>query len=271
MAEGFYQTNNEVLKFDLDKGLDKIRFNHYITKKENFQRLKCDLPRGQFYMTINQVSRDLNVTFAKAQRLIKEFEDKSIIKLIFQYEKWEKKPSIWEYLSAVKSDNQSDSKSDSQNDNQEYSEINDLNGIGDNQNDSQNDNQSDNPKKEYTKNKNKKQIYYTSDSKEYRLAEYLYNYILKNNAKAKKPSLQNWAKVFDYVLRIDKRDLEEVKELIKFSQQHKFWYKNILSPDKFRHQYDRLILEMNEERKNSSIVDLKKDKKEKPKKLLGWD
>lgn len=91
---------------------------------------------------------------------------------------------------------------------------------------------------------NKNNNTYMSDSNEYRLAAYLYKYILKNNPNAREPNLQMWAKHFDYILRIDKRPIEEVKEIIKFSQQHEFWHKNILSSDKLRKQYDRLILEM---------------------------
>ncbi|WP_048341025.1 MULTISPECIES: hypothetical protein [Clostridium] len=94
--------------------------------------------------------------------------------------------------------------------------------------------------------KNEKKNIYMSDSNEYRLAEYLYKYILKNNPNTKEPNLQNWAKTFDYILRIDRRELEEVKRLISFCQGHSFWYKNILSADKFRKQYDRLVLEFSD-------------------------
>jgi hypothetical protein len=93
-------------------------------------------------------------------------------------------------------------------------------------------------------NNDKKVNNYMSDSNEYRLAEFLYKHILKNNPKAKEPNFQTWSKQFDYILRIDKRDLEEVKKIIKFSQTNPFWLKNILSPDKLRKQYDRLILEI---------------------------
>lgn len=112
--------------------------------------------------------------------------------------------------------------------------------------------------KDLTTNKNDKndKNNYMSDSNEYRLAVYLFNYIKKNNPKAREPNFQKWAKQFDYILRIDKRELEEVKELIKFSQQHEFWYKNILSPDKLRKQYDRLMLEMDSVRATNDREDL---------------
>lgn len=94
------------------------------------------------------------------------------------------------------------------------------------------------------KNDKKKTSSYMSDSNEYRLAVYLFKFIKRNNPKAKEADLQKWAKQFDYILRIDKRDLDEVKQVIKFCQDDDFWFKNILSPEKLRKQYDRLLLEM---------------------------
>ena len=90
---------------------------------------------------------------------------------------------------------------------------------------------------------------FLSDSTEYRLSEFLFKYIKKNNEDTKEPNFQTWAKHFDYILRIDKRNLEEVKLLIKFCQMDSFWLKNILSPSKLREKYDRLILEMKDKKK----------------------
>jgi hypothetical protein len=85
---------------------------------------------------------------------------------------------------------------------------------------------------------------YMSDSDEYRLSEYLFKHMKANNDKAKEPNIQSWCKVFDKILRIDKRELEEVKTVIKWCQHDNFWYKNILSPAKLREQYDKLYLQM---------------------------
>ena len=71
--EGFYQTNNEVLKFDVSKQLNEIVFNHYISRKENLQRMKNDLPRGQFYIAINTAAKDLNFTPGIIRGLLKRF------------------------------------------------------------------------------------------------------------------------------------------------------------------------------------------------------
>ncbi len=115
--------------------------------------------------------------------------------------------------------------------------------------------------KELTTNKNDKNVKndkkynYMSDSNEYRLATYLFNYIRNNNPNAKEPNLQKWSRHFDYILRIDKRDIEEVKAVIKWCQKNDFWYKNILSPDKLRKQYDRLLIEVNNPKNNKKVVD----------------
>jgi len=83
---------------------------------------------------------------------------------------------------------------------------------------------------------------FTSDSEEIRLSNFLFNHILKNNPDAKKPNFQKWAKDFDAILRIDKRALEKVKEVIKWSQDDSFWKANILSPGKLRDKFDQLLV-----------------------------
>lgn len=82
------------------------------------------------------------------------------------------------------------------------------------------------------------------NSNEFRLANYLYKHMLRNNPKAKKPNFEAWAKTFDYIIRLDKRPVEEIRTVIEWCQKDKFWFKNILSPDKLRKQYDTLYLQM---------------------------
>ena len=86
---------------------------------------------------------------------------------------------------------------------------------------------------------------FLSDSEEIRLSNFLFNHILKNNPDAKKPNLQKWAKDFDAILRIDKRPVEKVKEIIKLSQADTFWKANILSPGKLREKFDQLVVKFN--------------------------
>lgn len=108
-------------------------------------------------------------------------------------------------------------------------------------------------------NNDKKGNIYCQSSNEFRLASYLFKWIKQNNPKAKEPNLQKWSKTFDLMMRIDKRSLEEIKQVIQWCQKDTFWYKNILSVDKLRKQYDRLLLLMQDSKPkpktNNSIPD----------------
>lgn len=46
------------------------------------------------------------------------------------------------------------------------------------------------------------------------------------------------------LIRLDKRVPEEIERVIKWCQNDKFWYKNILCTESLRRQYDRLAIEM---------------------------
>jgi phage replication O-like protein O len=85
---------------------------------------------------------------------------------------------------------------------------------------------------------------FATSSTEYRLSNYLYQKILKNNPEQKKPNLQSWTVHIDYMIRIDKRKPEKIKEVIDWCQADSFWYANILSTKKLREKYDQLILQM---------------------------
>lgn len=97
---GFYKVSNDILKLEPIKDIDKIQFNHYLMRKENWQRKLGDLPRGQFYLTKRIVAEDLRWNDKKAFNMIKLFEDLGIIKCIFKSSK-KGVPSIYEYCSAV--------------------------------------------------------------------------------------------------------------------------------------------------------------------------
>jgi hypothetical protein len=109
--------------------------------------------------------------------------------------------------------------------------------------------------------KNDKNNIYSLQSNEYRLAEYLFKHIKKNNSNAKEPNLQQWSKQFDYILRLDNRDLEEVKDVIKWCQHDPFWLSNILSPKKLRDKYETLVLQMKNKDKSKHEIVIKKENK----------
>ena len=119
-------------------------------------------------------------------------------------------------------------------------------------------------KKERKKERKNKE--YVEDSNEFRLALFLLNHIRKNKPDYKEPNLQSWSKDADLILRKDKRDLEEVKRLIKWVQSDEFEMANVLSLSKLRKRYDQLVLKMNKDvKKNTgaSIIDRMNQESEK--------
>ena len=88
----------------------------------------------------------------------------------------------------------------------------------------------------------------------YRLAVLLHSLILTNNPKAKKPNLEKWAESVDRMIRIDKRDSQEVEVLTRWCQADDFWCTNILSADKLRKQYDQLTMHMGRGQKREKVI-----------------
>ncbi len=82
MSNSFYQLNSAVLYFNEKRDINRIRFNHYVMRKENIQRLKGTLPRGQFMMTVRKAASDLDVSISTISRLVNEFIDLGILRLI---------------------------------------------------------------------------------------------------------------------------------------------------------------------------------------------
>lgn len=97
---------------------------------------------------------------------------------------------------------------------------------------------------------------YSPNSDEFRLSQYLYKHMLRNNPKTKKPNFETWSKIFDYIIRIDKRPVQEIRAVIEWCQKDKFWFKTILSPEKLRKQYDMLYLQMEAPEPKKEIISI---------------
>jgi len=101
------------------------------------------------------------------------------------------------------------------------------------------------------------------ETKEYIIAEYLYNKILSINSNHKKPNLMSWAKDIDLMIRIDKRTEEQIKYIIDWlytgSKDALFWQKNILSTKKLREKFDALILKIKGEKQNDIVEGTKSE------------
>ena len=96
----YHKIDAKIFQFDLES--IEFKFGMWITKKEFKQRLNDTnpLPKGQFYMSVRIVSKDINVTEKIARRLIKQFTKLEIIRLV-EVSKSPKQGSIFEYLVQV--------------------------------------------------------------------------------------------------------------------------------------------------------------------------
>nr|DAM07020.1 MAG TPA: replisome organizer [Caudoviricetes sp.] len=104
---------------------------------------------------------------------------------------------------------------------------------------------------------------FNSEDKEYLLAEYLSKQISKHLDKPLKEEkdLQRWAADFNKMVRLDKYDINEIKEVLVFSQKNDFWQTNILSASKFRKQYLTLLAQMKRENSKGSTEQPKANNK----------
>lgn len=99
----YHKIDAKILQFELES--IEFKFGMWITKKEFGQRLNDTnpLPKGQFYMSVRIVAKDIEVTEKIARRLIKQFTKLEIIRLI-STSKSPKQGSIYEYVVQVEED-----------------------------------------------------------------------------------------------------------------------------------------------------------------------
>lgn len=99
------------------------------------------------------------------------------------------------------------------------------------------------PNKNVKNEKNEKKKTFLPDSYEIRLSEYLFKHIKRRKQDFKEPNMHSWAKQIDLMIRIDKREPDVIREVIKWCQDDDFWQNNILSTTKLRKHFDKLELQ----------------------------
>lgn len=97
MNTPYHKIDSRILEYDIDSV--EFKFGMWITKKEFGQRLNQNkpLPKGQFFMSVRVVAKDIEITEMIARRLIKQFIKLDIIRLVSS-SKNPKQGSIYEYL-----------------------------------------------------------------------------------------------------------------------------------------------------------------------------
>jgi len=106
-----------------------------------------------------------------------------------------------------------------------------------------------------SKGKNKerrKSKIYDTHSVYFRLANRLYQNILKNNPDHKEPNLHKWADDVRLMMEQDKRTEEQIEYLIDWVQKDSFWKSNILSISKLRQKFDQLAIRVKEDHKQQN-------------------
>lgn len=94
-----------------------------------------------------------------------------------------------------------------------------------------------------TKDKRHKRVYDESSSY-LKAASYFKNLASENFEFQKQPDIQKWADEIRKLVELDKQPLSVVKEVMDWSQQDEFWFKNIRSATKLRKQFETLLLQM---------------------------
>src|SRR4030067_15114 len=65
------------------------------------------------------------------------------------------------------------------------------------------------------------------------------------NPRHKEPNLKKWADTIRLMRERDGHTLAEIMDIWKWANKHSFWSGNILSPEKLRDQWDRLVIQQN--------------------------
>ena len=140
-------------------------------------------------------------------------------------------------------DNTQDNNKDSPQTEQEYKEYKEYNNMSDSKESDHSpgafkDSINTNKTTKSSKTKRATKVF-EENSIEYQLSKKLYQYVLEEKPKTRKPDLQKWSKDFDLILRRDERSLEDLENVIDWifngdSNSSNFWKKNISSPGALR-------------------------------------
>lgn len=116
-----------------------------------------------------------------------------------------------------------------------------------NENEGENEEESEDETEEEVTPEKKQKKKFAQEDYAYLLATYLGQRIMQRCPTVKQPgekTLQRWADAFDKCHRLDGHEWDEIKYVLKFSQEDTFWQTNILSGQKFREKYVQLLAKM---------------------------
>lgn len=86
------------------------------------------------------------------------------------------------------------------------------------------------------------------------VAEKIWQDIKALHPSHKPPDLNKWTDTVRLMRERDKRTHKEISELWAWAHAHDFWSQNILSPDKLRKQWDKLVIQKNASGKKNALT-----------------
>ena len=98
-----------------------------------------------------------------------------------------------------------------------------------------------------------KQKKYKFDSYQMEFAKWMHSQLLIQNPNFKKPNLESWANTLRLMLEVDKRDAVKAGEVFTWANQDDFWSSNILSPASLRKQFDKLIVKLDQPKRQEKV------------------
>ena len=225
------------------------------TSTNIYEGITYDISYSEFIFGRKSWSKRLNISEQRLRTMICKFTEFNMIKLISKYSKFTifSVVNFKGYNSVSPNNKKVDenlTKINHQNNHQ-----NSLLTVGEYQHANQQNNQQSTTSQppanhQPTTNNNvikdiKPKDLFCPKSDEIILTNFLLDKIKGNNPKFKEPNIQQWAKEMDYILRVDKRSIEDVRKTIEWCQNDSFWKTNVLSVVKLRNQFDMLYVKMN--------------------------
>lgn len=102
-----------------------------------------------------------------------------------------------------------------------------------------------------------KNEFYEHDSDVHRLTLLLITEMIKNDSNAKVPKIdtkqfKTWCDHIEKLIRLDKREPQQIANVINWCQNSTFWISNIMSTAKLRKQYPTLLIQYNNRNKSNN-------------------
>lgn len=262
MAKGAFQVSRDIFENEIWSDVVKFRIFFYILGKAVFsqdgiEQAGIHLERGQYLRSLRNLQDDLSYREGRGNA-VKKYPLTTIQRKIKSLEKEERiTTKSTEYGTLFTVVNYALYQGLDNYKNSSVEQRRNSDGTATEQRWNNNKNVKECSKKE-KKDKEKRHKYEICDMT---LAELLLDEIRNNNSGFKQPNLEKWASDIRLMRERDERTEEQIRYLIKWSQQHDFWQANILSPAKLRTKFDTLVMQVKQDKQKakSNVVPFKKE------------